>query len=156
MEPNNSNVGPLTEAEIDQLKAAAGRLKVEVVAKLLRVSKPTLLAAMAGVRVRDATAEQIRVRMARWTESGFQRLETMVSPTRAFIRERCVLGPLAEADSKALFEAWSLWCLKLNRYPGHQIDFGRKLLAEIPSVVVSRARDGDKRRRVYHGVGLKP
>lgn len=156
MNPNNGNVNPLTEDELNRLRAAAGRFRPAVVAKLLGVAKPTLLAAMAGVLVRGATAEQIRARMSRWNEEGFRRLDALVSPTQAFIRECCVLGPMEAADSKAMFVAWSRWCVGQNRYPGHQIDFGRKLMAALPDVVVSRARSGDKRRRVYHGIGLKP
>lgn len=156
MDANNANVSPLTEEGLNRLRAAAGRFKPAVVAKLLGVAKPTLLAAMAGVPVRSATVEQIRARMSRWNEEGFRRLDALVSPMQAFIRERCTLGPMETSDSKAMFAAWSRWCMEQNRYPGHQIDFGRKLMAALPDVVVSRARSGDKRRRVYHGVGLKP
>jgi putative DNA primase/helicase len=85
-----------------------------------------------------------------------QQLEDLGSPTRAFLRELCEIGPFHTVGIDELYQAWCEWCTEQGQdHPGTKQTLGRNLLAVIPGLRPIRPRDGTGRRRGYQGVGLK-
>jgi putative DNA primase/helicase len=85
-----------------------------------------------------------------------QQLEDLGSPTRAFLRERCEIGPFHTVGIDELYTAWCEWCTEQGQdHPGTKQTLGRNLLAVIPGLRPIRPRDGTNRWRGYQGVGLK-
>jgi putative DNA primase/helicase len=92
-------------------------------------------------------------------ESGLElveELESLSSPIRAFVNERCVEDPAATIKVEALFADWMRWCESMHREnPGNHQTFGRNLRAALPHLRVPRPRHGEKRVRVYQGLRLR-
>jgi putative DNA primase/helicase len=83
-------------------------------------------------------------------------LHDLVSPIRAFIRERCAVGPGRIVEIGTLFSAWREWCREQGRdQHGTQQTFGRDLRAAVP-VASRQPRENGGRIRVYEGIGLEP
>jgi putative DNA primase/helicase len=83
-------------------------------------------------------------------------LEMLASPIKAFISDRCNVGPGLSVPVELLFQAWRSWCDGVGRKDaGTKQTFGRDLKASIPSMRTTQPRDGDRRHRSYEGVGLK-
>ena len=94
----------------------------------------------------------------RFTEPGSSRdavvaLADLVSPTGAFVRERCEVGPASEVPCDELYAAWKSWAEDNGHRPGSSSSFGRDLRAVLPSVRTVRPRDDD-RQRLYRGLRL--
>lgn len=86
-----------------------------------------------------------------------QVLEDLSSPMKAFLRDRCVLGPNETVEVDELYGSWQTWCT-LNGVdkPGTKQLFGRDLRAAVPGLRVHQPRGASERKRLYEGVGLKP
>lgn len=83
-------------------------------------------------------------------------LEDLSSPIGAFIRDRCIIGPAEEVEAGYLFETWKTWCADQGRdRPGTRQMFGRDLRAAVPHIKTTNIREGDGRKRLYQGIGLK-
>jgi putative DNA primase/helicase len=83
-------------------------------------------------------------------------LEALASPIKAFIKERCHVGPGHKVSVELIYQNWRTWCETIGRKDaGTKQTFGRDLKAAIPSLRTIRPRDGDDRYREYEGIGLK-
>jgi SAM-dependent methyltransferase len=79
-----------------------------------------------------------------------------ISPVRAFVRERCVIGANMSIAIELLYSAFKNWC-DYNGHPKNSKQvFGRDLRASLPRIRVGRPRDGDDRIRVYQGITVRP
>jgi putative DNA primase/helicase len=81
-------------------------------------------------------------------------LQDIVSPTAAFVRDRCMRGPyeLSVAD---LFSAWKSWCEENGQdKPGTVRKFGKDLRAVIPGLKVVRPNEDGRRHRSFLGLAL--
>lgn len=88
---------------------------------------------------------------------ALQELEDLTSPIRAFVRERCEVGPGRQVEVEVLYAAWQDYCGSTGRERTGTIQtFGRDLKAAYPTLRVVRLRDGDGRVRYYEGIGLLP
>jgi putative DNA primase/helicase len=78
------------------------------------------------------------------------------SPTGAFVRDRCEVGPAHEVAVEELYAAWRAWCEVNGRdRPGTVQTFGRNLRAAVPIVRMTQPRtDDDQRERRYIGIRL--
>jgi P4 family phage/plasmid primase-like protien len=86
-----------------------------------------------------------------------QELRDLASPAHAFVCEHCVIGPQYETPIKELYAAWKRWCEENGkREPGTKQSFGRDLRAVLPNLEEKQPRIGDRRIRLYKGVGIKP
>lgn len=87
-----------------------------------------------------------------------RQLETLASPIKNFVSERCQLQPGARAKCADLFAAWVEWTAEQGRdHAGTLQIFGRNLSAAYPEIIVTQPRvDGGKRERQYEGVRLAP
>jgi putative DNA primase/helicase len=83
-------------------------------------------------------------------------LTDVASPTGAFVRDRCEIGPTYEEAVDELYAAWRAWCETNGRdRPGTVQTFGRNLRAVVPSVRMTQPRtDEDQRERRYIGIKL--
>jgi putative DNA primase/helicase len=94
----------------------------------------------------------------RFTEPASSRdaivaLADLVSPTSAFVRERCEVSPAAEVRCDALYAAWKAWAEDNGHRVGSSSSFGRDLRAVLPGLRTVRPRDDD-RQRWYRGLSL--
>lgn len=88
---------------------------------------------------------------------ALQDLEDLSSPIRAFVRERCELGPGLQVEVNQMYEAWQDYCSSTGRdRTGTIQSFGRDLKAACPNLRVVRPRDGGERMRCYEGIRLLP
>ena len=88
-------------------------------------------------------------------KEAVEELEEIGSPIKAFIRERCEVGPGLVVSQSELFNAWQGWCRQQGReFPGTIQTFGRNLNAAEPSIRRKQRRDGTGRTRVYEGIAL--
>lgn len=82
-----------------------------------------------------------------------EELESLSSPIRAFINDRCVEDPAATVEVQAVFAEWRKWCEEMHREKsGDCQTFGRNLRAALPHLRVDRPRRGSDRVRVYVGL----
>ncbi len=82
----------------------------------------------------------------------------MGSPIGAFLRERCVVAPGAEAACDDLYNQWLDWCRDQNReHVGNVQEFGRNLRAAVAGIKVTNNRlpNNGPRVRTYQGVRAK-
>ena len=83
-------------------------------------------------------------------------LEVLASPVKAFLNDRCHMGPGLTVSVELLYQTWKVWCDSVGRKEhGTKQTFGRDLKAAIPSLRTTQPRDGDSRSRSYESVGLK-
>lgn len=88
-------------------------------------------------------------------------LDDLSSPARAFLRERCNVGPEHAVLVSDLYASWGEWNEQRGRDPGIEQIFGRDLKAAVPGIRVSQPwqRDAGGRKyrvRMYNGVSLRP
>jgi putative DNA primase/helicase len=83
-------------------------------------------------------------------------LHDTVSPTSAFVRDYCEVGPEYEVRVDLLYGEWRRWCDTQGRdRPGPVQTFGRNLRAVLPGLQITQPRDGDARERRYVGLRIK-
>ena len=103
--------------------------------------------------------DRLRAR-GRFTEAESARdailaLHDTVSPTSAFVRDRCVVGAEHEVGVDVLYQAWRAWCEEQGRdRPGSAATFGKHLRAVVPGVKRIRPREVGGREYRYAGVRL--
>ncbi|HEY6810950.1 MAG TPA: primase-like DNA-binding domain-containing protein [Propionibacteriaceae bacterium] len=83
-------------------------------------------------------------------------LQDLVSPTAAFVRDRCEVGIGHEIAVADLFAAWREWCELNGHRAGSVQSFGRDLRAVIPTIRISQPRVDGGRERYFQGVQLQP
>jgi putative DNA primase/helicase len=82
-------------------------------------------------------------------------LAATVSPIKAFLMERCTIGPDCQVTTDLLFESWRDWCDRSGRdHKGTKETFGRNLLAAIPGLRQTRPYINGVKVRMYAGVKL--
>jgi putative DNA primase/helicase len=80
-----------------------------------------------------------------------QRWVDLVNPMAAFLRQECVIAPVAEIDKEQLWQAWRDWCADQGLgKPGSKASFGKALIAEVPTLVNKRSP------RQYHEITGAP
>jgi phage/plasmid-associated DNA primase len=82
-------------------------------------------------------------------------LQDLVSPTAAFVRDRCEVGIGHEIAVADLFAVWREWCELNGHRAGSVQSFGRDLRAVIPTIRVSQPRVDGGRERYFQGVRLQ-
>jgi putative DNA primase/helicase len=85
-------------------------------------------------------------------------LQDLVSPTAAFVRERCKIGRDQEVVIDVLYDQWQMWCQMNGHHHGSKNVFSTNLHAVVPGLRRSRAprRPGVRERPwLYQGVGLR-
>ncbi|MCC7293573.1 MAG: hypothetical protein IT449_16070 [Phycisphaerales bacterium] len=88
---------------------------------------------------------------------ALQELEDLSSPIRAFVRQRCEIGPGLQVEVESLYGAWQDYCGNTGRdRTGTIQSFGRDLRAAYPSLRVAYPRVGTARVRYYEGIALRP
>ncbi len=84
-----------------------------------------------------------------------KQLETLASPIKAFIADRCVIVPGASVPCSDLFAAWSFWSTEQGRdHVGTVQMLGRNLTAAFPEITVTQPRVNGGRVRHYEGIKL--
>jgi putative DNA primase/helicase len=87
---------------------------------------------------------------------AIEHLEMLASPIKAFIVERCHVGPGHKVSVELIYQSWRMWCENIGRKDaGTKQTFGAELKAAIPGLHTKRSRTGDDRYREYEGIGLK-
>ncbi len=82
-------------------------------------------------------------------------LRELSSPVRAFVNDRCEIGPDRSVVTTALYEAYRIWC-EANQQPIRPKHvFGRDLRAAFPEVQTVQPWAGGVREREYVGVSLR-
>lgn len=91
------------------------------------------------------------------TAAALAQLESLGSPMKAFISDRCTVEPGATVACAILFDAWRAWCEQQGReHAGNLQMFGRNLSAAVPGLRVTQQRDGTgARHRCYEGLREK-
>jgi putative DNA primase/helicase len=85
-----------------------------------------------------------------------EELEALGSPIKAYVRERCHVGPGHSIPAELLYQDYRAWCESNGRRePGTKQTFGRDLKAAVPGVRTSRPRDAGERFRQYEGITLE-
>ncbi len=86
-------------------------------------------------------------------EDAFQELEDLSSPVKAFVRERCDVGPGHRVSVDELYASWKLWCAQNGRdNVTTKQTFGRDLAAALPGVLCRR---NQQLGRSYQGVSSR-
>jgi putative DNA primase/helicase len=90
------------------------------------------------------------------SNEAIEELELLGSPIKAFIRDKCCIGPEHSVPVELIYEAWRTWSEKNGRRDaGTKQTFGRDLRAAIPGLRMTQPREGDDRVREYQGIGMK-
>jgi putative DNA primase/helicase len=152
--------------EIPHLTDASGALTDRFIVVQLRRSfldqediklSEKLLAELPGI-LNWAIAGYLRLRCrGRFLQplSGRETIEVMcamTSPIKAFVEEKCRIGPRLSVPKDELFSAWKRECDKNNVNPGTRELFGRDLRAAFPEIGESQPSMGHKRVRMYTGI----
>lgn len=85
-------------------------------------------------------------------------METLGSPVKVFLEDRCELDPVKEVEVDLMYARWKEWCEgegRVGAMVGTKEWFGRNLRAAVPGLQIVRRRNGEQRSRVYIGVGLQ-
>jgi len=83
-------------------------------------------------------------------------MDDLSSPTGAFIKDRCVLGPTGSESVGNLFAAWKSWCDTQGReHPGTKQTFCRDLHASVGSLKAKKRNRGGERWTDYEGIRLR-
>jgi putative DNA primase/helicase len=159
----------LLSNELPRLHDASGALASRVI--LLR-----LLRSWYGKEDHDLTARLLSELpgILLWAIAGWQRLyerghfeqpessrtlledlEDLTSPIGEFVRECCVLETGAVVPVDDIFGKWKWWCETKNRMPGDEQNFGKDLLANVPTIHRKRPRKGEERYRAYENIRLR-
>jgi putative DNA primase/helicase len=89
------------------------------------------------------------------TDEAILTLQDLASPVSAFVRDRCVRGPVNEVPIDTIFATWKAWAEANGNRAGSVQTFGRNLRAVVPGLRVVQPRDGEARERAYQGIGLR-
>jgi putative DNA primase/helicase len=83
-------------------------------------------------------------------------LEELGSPIKAFVDQRCEVGPGHSVPVANLYACWKSWCEETGReHPGTQQSFSRDLRAAVPGLKTTQPRDmAGNRYREFEGIGL--
>lgn len=84
-------------------------------------------------------------------------MKDAASPTSAFVREKCTVGPGLEVEADTLYAAWKTWCEDNGRdRAGTKQMLGRNLRSVVPILRVVRPynNDGTRAPRQYQGITL--
>ena len=85
-------------------------------------------------------------------------METLGSPVKLFIEDRCKIGHEQQCEVDALYSRWKEWCEgegRIGSMVGTKEWFGRNLHTAITGLKIVRRRDGASRARMYLGIGLQ-
>jgi putative DNA primase/helicase len=121
----------------------------------------TLLAEAPGIfnwalRGLDRLRERGHFQMPASAQEALRQLEDLSSPTGAFVRDRCEVGPALEVDKDNLYADWKEWCEREGKArPGSKAVFIRDLRAAVPGIHLSKLREGEGRHRVVRGLELR-
>jgi putative DNA primase/helicase len=131
-----------------------GREDPKLTEKLLAELPGILLWAIEGLRRLRERGHFVQPESAK---KIIQEMEDLSSPIGAFIRQCCDVGRGHKVPVRDLFAAWKRWCEEMGyRHHGTEQTFGRDLRAALPSLDVRQPWQGEKRVRVYVGIGLRP
>lgn len=84
-----------------------------------------------------------------------RQLETLASPIRAFVEERCEVKPGATVEQARLFQEWCVWCQVQGREQAGTLPiFARNLSSAFPELRLSRPRVSGVQTRTYEGIGM--
>jgi putative DNA primase/helicase len=84
-----------------------------------------------------------------------EELEELSSPIRAFVKERCVVGPGYRVECDLLYMEWRRWNILQGRpFVGPINLFSRDLRAVVPGLEITQPRSYGK-RRVFVGIALR-
>ena len=83
-------------------------------------------------------------------------LEDLSSPVKAFVRERCVVGPRESVPVEEVYAEWRRWCESAGKKePGTSMTFGRDLRAAVPELSDRRPKQNGERWREYVGLRVR-
>jgi putative DNA primase/helicase len=92
----------------------------------------------------------------RSSDEAIEELETLGSPIKAFIRDRCRVGPACSVPVELIYQDYRAWCESNGRRDaGTKQTFGRDLRAAVTGLRMQRLREGESRLREYQGIGMK-
>jgi putative DNA primase/helicase len=81
-------------------------------------------------------------------------LEEITSPIKAFVEDKCVIGPGISCAATEIYQAWCEWCAQSGRKETGTVQIlGRNLKAAFPSVTSVRVGEGGQRR--FGGVRVR-
>jgi putative DNA primase/helicase len=86
-----------------------------------------------------------------------EQMELLGAPVKAFVRERCTVGPGLEVLCQLLYEDWTAWCeANGKRKPGTQQTFARDLKAAVPGIttIQPRQENSTHRPRYFQGINF--
>ncbi len=90
-------------------------------------------------------------------DEAYRALVDLAAPVKAFIRDRCAVGPEHEVSVDDFYAAWKKWAEENGQSRRTKQTLGRDLRAAFPRVRVSYPRgDEDSRHRVYLGIAVRP
>jgi putative DNA primase/helicase len=121
---------------------------------------PRLLAELPGIlHWALAGLDRLRARgYFRQPKSALQlveMLDTMGSPVKAFVKERCEVAPGKRVPASLLYQAWVTWASAQGRdHPGTLPIFGRNLFGAFPDLKVSHPRVDGRQVKHYEGIRL--
>jgi putative DNA primase/helicase len=82
-----------------------------------------------------------------------EQIEMLGSPIKAFVRDKCRVGPGLEVSHDELWAAYKFWCEEQGtRDAGNKAWFGRNLMSAEPGL--KTVRRGAIKQAFYHGIGL--
>ncbi|MBZ9718548.1 phage/plasmid primase, P4 family [Mesorhizobium sp. AD1-1] len=93
-------------------------------------------------------------------QEALEEIEHLASPVKAFVRAICDVGPTLSVGVDELWEQYAVWVENQsssgsNKFAGTKVWFGRNLRSAVPGLSDGDVYEGEKRRRVYKGIGLK-
>jgi putative DNA primase/helicase len=92
----------------------------------------------------------------RTSDEAMEELEMLGSPIKAFVRDRCRIGPEHSVAVELIYQNWRKWCEDNGRRdPGTKQSFGRDLRAAVAGLRLVRFREGKNRVREYQGINVK-
>jgi putative DNA primase/helicase len=91
----------------------------------------------------------------RSSDEAIEQLEMLSSPIKAYVRDRCHVGPQHAVPVELLFQDYRAWCDDNGCHKASKHIFGRDLHAAVPSLRNLRPRDGERRGHEYQGIGMK-
>lgn len=102
----------------------------------------------------DRLTARGRFVLPRTSLRAIEDLETLSSPTLAFVRDWCEIAPGHEVEVSRLYGKWALWCAQNGMKPTTSQVFGRDLRAAVQGLGDGQRADRGKRYRVYVGIAL--
>ena len=82
-------------------------------------------------------------------------IERLGNPVKAFVQDRCIVGPGREIETDVLYDDWKAWCMEQGGDSGNKDWFGRNLRAAVPGLSTARPLIDGHRTTVYRGVGIE-